>query len=443
MQLTSGSSTPATPLLADGKTTLEIFAPFPGGVKLNKAEFKKGNIQIVVHNNNPTDGQLAISIPGITKNQKAIPIILNVPAYTISQTQVIDFGNCNYSQPSNQPSSNDGQIWIKASATSSTGFDILSVETYISDFILFSATGYLPMKSMGTQSSQFPLILGNDSNYRDKVVLKTGSLYLNGKYNSLSSDPFNVGVNNLCLVGKRNDSQLTDTLKYNNSSSNSFEFDNTGNYSAVFDENNSNITGFISFLPDSIFVSAEYIMNPENNKSYKTVRSDDTISFTAKFVSKSVLKINQITFTDTTNIDISQDKRDQILNGKGAQLTVDITNAIPLNSWIKVTLTDKDYHPLLVRGNAFIITKNNNGTDSVSIPGSRTDINGNYINSSASSFTITLDSLQIKQFSQNAQHAIITVTVETSNSNYPVIVNAADWIKLNIFGKITYTVKKE
>jgi hypothetical protein len=183
-------------------------------------------------------------------------------------------------------------------------------------------------------------------------------------------------------------------------------------------------------------------MNPNNDQAYKTVRSDDSISFMAKFTSTSILHIKQTTFTDTVNVDIKQDDRDQILKGKGAQLTVDIQNAIPLNSWIKVVLTDKNYHPLLIKGIPFVITKNNNGTDSVSIAGAQTYENGNYLKSSASTTTITLDSVQISQFAKNAQHAIISVTVETSHANnVAVVVRATDWIKLNVFGKVSYRIK--
>ena len=440
IEVKSESSTPIAPILADG-TNIEAFLQFPEGVKLRKAVISQGLFQIVTHNTFPTDVQMTLNIPGITKNGAPVPITFTVPANTESKTQTIDFANCQYTQPANQVSSKDGQLWIIASATSSKGFDVITFETFTSEFVFTSATGYLPMKSLGTHSSSFPLSLADASTYRDKVVLKTGSLSLTGKYNSLSINPFVVGVNNLRLVGKRNDTKLTYTLTFTDPTSNSFKFDGVGNYSTVYDENNSNITSFITFLPDSIYVSAEYIMNPDNDPSYKNVRFDDTISFTTRFTSKSILSLKQATFTDTINIDIDKDKRDQILNGKGALLTIDIQNAIPLNSWIKVILTDNDYHPLIINGAPFVITKNNNGTDSVSIAGSQTDGNGNYVSSSASNTTITLDSVQIRQFSQNAYHAIISVTAETShNNNVPVIVHSSDWIKLNVFGKVTYRI---
>ena len=441
--LNTESSTPTIPVLADGKSTIETFLPFPDSAKFSQAIISAGKFKVVADNSSTTDIQLTINVPGLTKDGSLFPISVTVPAKTISKTQIFDLTNCLYNQPANQISSKDGQIWIKASAISANGQDVVSFESFTYNFVISSATGYLPVKSLGIHNSSFPLTLGDASKYRDKVVLKSGSLSLTGKYKSLALNPFIVGVNNLQLVGKRNDSQLTDTLKFTNSTSNSFKFNASGNYSTVYDQNNSNITSFITFLPDSIYVSAEYIMNPDDDQAYKTVRFDDTISFVTRFTSQSVLSIKQATFTDTVNINIDQDKRDQILNGKGAQLTVDIQNAIPLNSWIKVILTDNDYHPLLINGSAFVITKNTNGTDSVNIAGSQTDANGNYLNYSPSTTSITLDSIQIRQFSQNAHHAIVSITVETSHdNNVPVIVHATDWIKLNVFGRVTYRVKK-
>ncbi|MDR3609673.1 MAG: hypothetical protein P4L27_03855 [Ignavibacteriaceae bacterium] len=441
IQINTETSTPTAPVPADNKTTVSAYLPFPEGAKLSQAVITQGKFKVVAHNTFSIDAQLTLNFPGVTRNGASIPVTFTVPAYSNSTIQLVGFANTQYIQPANQDTSKNGQLWITASATSSTGLIYITFESYTSDFNFSSAVGYLPKKSLGTHSNSFPLNLGDASKYRDKVVLQNGSLSLTGKYKSISANPFLVGVNNLRLVGKRNDSHLTDTLKFIDATSNSFTFDASGNYSTVYNEHNSNITSFITFLPDSIFVSAEYIMNYDNSTAYKTVRMDDSISFTTRFTSQSILSIAQTTFTDTVNIDIDHDKRDQIQNGKGAQLNVDFQNAIPLNSWVKVTLTDINYHPLLINGSKFIITKNSNGTDSVNIPGSQTDVNGIFVNTSSAKTSITLDSLQIRQFSQNAYHAIISVTVETSHQSVPVVVHATDWIKLNIYGRVTYTVK--
>jgi hypothetical protein len=441
VQVSTTESTPTVPVVA-GSSAPDVFLLFPDSAKLNQAVISNGKFKVVAHNNSTTDVQLTINFPGITKNGVPFPVKLTIPAITDSISKVFNFDSCVYAQPANQDLSYDGQLWIKPSATSTVGHPMITFESYTSDFNFISVTGYLPSKTLGTHSSSFSLNLGDASKYRDKVGLKTGSLSLKGKFNSLSLNPFIVGINNLHLVGKRNDSQLTYPLTFNDSTAYSFRFDASGNYSTDYNENNSNITKFITFLPDFIDVSAEYIMNPGNNPDYKTIRFDDSISFVTRFTSKSVLNIKQTTFTDTVDINIDQDKRDQIVNGQGAQLSVDIQNAIPLNSWIKVVLTDKNYHPLLIKGIPFVITKNNNGTDSVSIAGAQTYENGNYLKSSASTTTITLDSVQISQFAKNAQHAIISVTVETSHANnVAVVVRATDWIKLNVFGKVSYRIK--
>jgi len=443
MQISTETSTPTVPVVA-GNTSPNTYIEFPEGAKLDAANISSGKFKIVAHNSTSTDVLLTINFPGITKSGQPFPVQINVPANTSSVTQTFDFANCIYSQPSGQDPSYEGQLWIKPVATAASGHPMITFESYTSDFNFTSITGYLPTKSLGTHSSSFPLSIGDASQYRNKVVLKTASLSLVGKFTSPLPNPFIVGVANLQLIGKRNNSQLTQTLQFTDPQANSFRFDATGNYSTVYNENNSNITSFITFLPDSIYVSAEYIMNPENDLNYKTISSDESISFTSRFTSRSVLSIKQATFSDTVDINIDQDKRDQIVKGKGAQLFVDIQNAIALNSWIKVILTDSNYHPLLVNGAPFIITKNNNGTDSVSIAGSLTDANGNYSASTYSSTTITLDSLQIKAFAQYARHALISVTVETSHSNnLPVVVRANDWIKMNVYGKVTYRIKED
>src|ERR1035437_6031876 len=214
IQINTERSTPTAPVLADSKTTLGGFIEFPDGAKVNQAVISQGKFKIVAHNSSPTDVQLTINIPGITKNGTAFPITMKVPANTNSITQNFDFINCLYLQPADQVSSEDGQLGFKASASSETGLALISFETFTSNFIFSSMTGYIPTKSLGTHSSSFALNLGDATNYRDKVVLKTGSLSLTGKYHSLAPNPFIVGVNNLHLVGKRNNSQLTDTLRF-------------------------------------------------------------------------------------------------------------------------------------------------------------------------------------------------------------------------------------
>jgi hypothetical protein len=441
IQINSERSSPSASVIADGVTTQETFILFPDGAKITQADITKGQIKIIAHNNYSTDALLTLYFPGILINGSPWQFTIPIPANTASLSKILDLTNCQYRQPANQITSKDGQLWIKANASSLSGLSYVSFESYTSNFDFTSVTGYLPTKTLGTHSSSFPLNLGDASSYRNKVILDNGSLSLKGKYQSASTNPFIVGINNLRLVGKRNDSQLTNTLTFTDTNSNSFRFDASGNYSTVYDKTNSNITDFISFLPDSVYVSAEYVMNPDNITNYKTVRIDDSISFTTSFTSKSILTIKKTTFTDTIDIDVSKDDRDQIVNGKGAQLSVDLKNAIPLNTWIKVTITDNNYHPLQFNGSNFVITKNSNGTDSVNIAGSLTNLNGTFLSASTSKTSIELDSLQIKLFAQNAYHAIVSVTVETSNNNLPVIVHATDWINLNVYGRVTYTVK--
>lgn len=414
----------------------EVYIAFPEGAKIYSASFQAGTLKIVGHNTKSVPASLHITVPGILKpDNSKLDLIVNVPANSNNTVQV-NLAGYTYQQPANQLFLFPGQLWIQAAMNGiASGNGIVSFDSYVSDFIFNSVYGYLPPKSLGTKSDNFTLDLGDATKYRDKVFLKTATLTLTGQYKSPASNPFIVQINNLRMVGSRIGSKITKELTFNANATNTFRFDSTGKFTAVYNESNSNITDFITFLPDAINLSAEYFMNPDNNPTYKTATSSDTVKFTTNFATKSVLAIQQTSYSDTLKLDISQDSRDQIAKGKGVSASVDIQNAIPLNSWIKVTLVDQFYHKL------FVLSKTATGRDSINFPGASVDANGNVTNPASSTTTIVLDSTQIRLLSNNAQYAIISVSVSTTGTNNsPVIVRAKDWIKLNSYGRITYRI---
>jgi hypothetical protein len=63
---------------------------------------------------------------------------------------------------------------------------------------------------------------------------------------------------------------------------------------------------------------------------------------------------------------------------------------------------------------------------------------------SFTSMTVNLDSTQIRLLAERAQYAIVSVNVETSGgTNIPVYIRMRDWIKLNVFGRVTYRIKED
>jgi len=413
-----------------------VLLPFPEGAQIDSATFVSGTIQITgtTPPTNTAAATLSIRIPGVfNPNGTAMALSVTVqPNSTNSATYTFAPGS-RYVQPSAQYSTGF-ELIAKASGPSN---GLVTFSATASDFVFSSVTGYLPTKSLGTQNNNFSLNLGDASKYRGKVTLKTGTLTLSGKYNSPSLKPFIVQVKNLQVQGVRNNGGGTMNLSYNIPLT-TFTFDSTGTLNPPpYTESNSNITSFITFLPDAINISAEYIMNPDNSLAYRTANSSDMVSFTTSFSTKSLLAIQQTSFVDTLKLDISQDARDQIVKGQGVTAIADIQNAIALNSWVKVTLTDANYKPL------FVVTRDTIAhADSISFTGAAVDNNGNVTTPALSNTIISLDSTQIRLLAQSAHYAFVSVTVSTSGANNaPVLVRAKDWIKLNVYGSVNYRIK--
>ena len=441
IKILTSSEVTGVPIPA-GATNYPVPIPFPEGVKMNTAVFQSGTFFIVGHNPKSTPVSLIISIPTIYNSNTTgiLQDTLVVPAQNGTNpgynSKTIDLAGHSY-QASDQNDQDSLHIYVTLAGISDITYPFVTFDSKVSDFYFTSFAGYLPTKSLGTKTNSFSLNLGDAVKYRNKVTLSTASLTLNGKYKSPAINPFVVEVGNFQVVGSRIGSTLTKALTFN-SASNTFQFDSTGNFTAVYNETNSNITDFISFLPDSINISAEYVMNPDNSTEYRTATSSDSVTFTTNFSTKSVMAVQQTSYSDTLTLSITQDDRDQIAKGKGVSATIDIQNAIPLNSWIKVTMADSTYHPL------FVISKSASGADSINFPGATVDGNGNVINLGINSTTVSLDSAQIRLLGQKAFYAIVSVTVNTTgNNNTPVTVKAKDWIKLNVYGKVTYRINEK
>ena len=140
---------------------------------------------------------------------------------------------------------------------------------------------------------------------------------------------------------------------------------------------------------------------------------------------------------------MSQDDRERIRDGVGADLNIYLENAIPIDAFVKATLTDENYSPL------FTLTKNQNGVDSLQFLGSQVNNGtGKIVSPTVTLNTIKLDSAKIVQLS-NARYVIISTTVNTKNAtnenpNPPTVqFKSSDWLNIRCYGKVKYHVNQE
>ena len=407
-----------------------LYVQFPDNAVITNAVFSSGIFSYKFSNISNQNVIITLTIPGITKSGAVFSEQVHLAPLAVD-TNYFDFSGAAYNLPANQPSifKNSLQVVITINAALPAAVDM---DLYTQDFFFSSATGLLQSKSLGTKSDAFGLNIKTAQDYRDKVTLKDANLSLDASYYSPANNPFPIEVQNLSIMGKRNDgSQFALTIP---DSAKTFIFTN-GVKHFNFDASNSNITKFISFLPDSVIVTAEYIMNPNNTTG--TVTSQDSVKFAANFSTTSFMAISNASITDTSGIqNISDKDRTKIKAAQSAYLSVNIQNGIPLQASVIVNIADSAYKTL------FTLKNNTDNTNTFSISPASVDANGNVLSQTSTSFTVQLDSTQTDELS-HGYYAIYTISVETPNNPTPVALRPSDLVKIQIYGGVKFQVNED
>ena len=424
---------------ASATDSTQIFLAFPEGAQLNEAIFTKGFLAFSAQNKSLIEGMtLTLRVPGIISPAGAQFVATIILPPGGSDSVKYDLSGYRYKEPVNQLFLFKGQIWLIAKAATATNLLASALlNAYSSDFLFSSATGYLPVKSLGVTESTNDLKIGDVVDFRDKAFLREATLNLTANYKSPAANPFEIEVKDLKVTGRRSTGQSI-TLAFNNSPNLTLRFHN-GSFDTSFTQLNSNITEFLTFLPDQISVSAEYIMNPDDDKVYHTATSQDSVKFETSFTSRSFFALRKSTIVDTSEVELNDDNRDRIRDGRAAYLTVEIENGIPLTTWLKADMVDKNYNLL------FTVTKNS-GKDSLYFLGAEVGANGEVTKKTVTTTTLQLDSAQIQKLA-DAKYFIHTTSVRTRDAfnNPPPTVALRGNQKLTIraYGGVTYFIKEE
>ena len=417
-----------------------VYMSMPDGIEIEQATFEGGLLALKIDNPSNAEITSTLRIPAIRKpNGEELSIETSVPAYS-SDSVSYDLSNHNYVYAS-EPSGENRGLQLFAAANSDVNGTYEYVTFYLSDFKFSAVQGYLPRLSLGNKRSTTSMELNDAADFRDKLFIDGGSLTLRSEYSSIHNNFFDFEIDNIKLIGMRNSGEEK-YLERIDGQKLSFTLVD-GAYNLVLDENNSNLVEFMTWMPDSLIITSEYILNPNNERELRTVTNVDSIKFSFKYSTKSIFALKKTSFVDTLGVDLSDADRDQISDGIRADLNIYLENAIPIDAYVKVTLTDENYSPLLT------LTKNQNGVDSLQFLGAQINTaTGQIISPSITNNIISLDSSQLSLLAVS-RYIIISTTVNTTNAgnenhNPPTIqFKSSDWLNIKCFGKIDLSVNSD
>jgi hypothetical protein len=439
IRLDSESSLQNIPLPASNTDSAILYIELPEGVELDSAFFEQGILAFSVNNPSLHTANISLRIPGI-RTPAGEQLILHMTAAPSGRDSVnYNLINHSYKVPDGQPQNSKNSFQIVARVTSAVPEQTLVFASYyLNDFAFQSATGLLPPKLLGSQVETFKFKLDSVSNYQNNITLREAKLRLAAAYLSPASNPIGVEIFNLSVIGKRNNGEQFFLRDSTESIYHKIKFDNQ--YSEkIYTEQNSNINEFIAFLPDTVILRSDYLMNPDNKRG--TATNEDVIKIETDFSTKSYFTLNSINIKDKSKLEMSGDDRWLIRNNSYGIFTIEIDNAIPLGIWLKLDLRDQNNNFL------FTVTKDSNGIDSVYFQPAVVDVNGEVISSQNNPpLKITLNSEQV-QFLSNSYNVDYSISVSTSNISQPdpstVAIRPSAWIKIRSYGSISFDVGNE
>lgn len=413
-----------------------LYFQFPEGVEIDSASFFSGFISFNVSNTSDENVELYILLPGVITSDGE-PLILYIPLEgNKSDSLVNDLAGYYYKFPRNQPSifKNSIQVICKAYTNDPDGALII-LNQYTNDLLFKSVTGKIRPKSLTRKTNSYSVDVGKGSNFRDNLFLRNVELNLQAEYLSDVINPFDVELKNINVIAKRNDGgQLM--LEDSNGNPNFNFLLSEGSLHIGFNEENSNAVQFASFLPDSIILITEYLVNPDFQVGSATI--EDSLKFNIEFHSTSMLALKKSGLKDTVDAGFSEKDKERIKDVMKAEITIEVENSIPLSLWLRIDLTDNNFNKLST------LTKTGQFSDSIFIPSAKVNSEGKVISSTLSQQEITLSENDILNFSE-AANAVYAIYLETDGAfNNPplyIALRATDWLKMRAFGKVKYIVR--
>lgn len=193
------------------------------------------------------------------------------------------------------------------------------------------------------------------------------------------------------------------------------------------------LNGFDSAIPDSFIFAGDATVNP--NFTIGSVSKDDSVSGGISIEIPLDIGISGGTFVDTLEIDTLDISDEQINSINFAEITIEMTNEIPIEISFSGNVLDANKQPILA------VPPSYNSITAISIKAPTVDSDGYVISPSQTKQVITLKGEDAKTFINNPTLAI-SLSLETPpvGTAQPVKFRNTDKISVKLYGTVGYRV---
>ncbi len=396
---------------------IDIPISYPQGVEVDSAQFFSGGINIKIVNTSSNIVTGTLLFPNYIVNGSPLSININI-APNATYTNILNLGDIYYTSA---PSPDKSKFLVKIVSGNIAG-EIIRFSMSIKNTKFSYISGLIPSRQLDDISSQMTIQINDKVKaLRDKLSLYNTELIFTAKYLSDISDLFDILIQNTNIKGISRDNQVRYFTKNGQSNLGNYLIEK-GNFYQKYDNSNSNVSEFISFLPDTIKMNSQVYMNPYNKRG--SARMTDSFDIKVIFNALGMISAEDVEYSDTVNLELSNENRDRIIDAKQAKITIETENEIPVGTNLTAYFCNNDYISLFEK-KAYIdpATANSEG---ISISPSKNKI------------VIDLNDAEIKQLSETFV-IIIKLKLSTFDSK-SVALRAFDKIKIKAYCSLKFTI---
>ncbi len=418
--------------VTNGQGTIGV--PYKDGLVIDSAIFVRGTLTLTVKNTASTEATVKMELPAfIDAGGNKLSLQKTIAG---NGTETVSQDLNGYFYDSRKQKFGADSLQIDGTVLGSNFNGNLTINYSITKSMFSYFAGIVPPTTVDPIESSVGLPVTDDvADLRDKMKLWEIQLKLVGKYidkiASIKSNdpnkPFDIEIETLNIKGVRNNKTEQFFLKLNGRSDNNLGPLTMRNkyLEEIYTADNSNLSDFLAFIPDSIIVMAIPKVNPDKRRGAATNR--DTIQFGFDLTIKSIVTVKDLSLKDTVELEMDDDARDMLDNFKAATIYFKIDNKVAFGGKIVMHYVDANYNELFTLDTLTFepAIVNADGIPSVK----------------HSEPIVELDSAQIQNFIKS-YNIIAEVLINTTDSHIDqkAVFSSKDWLKIISFCKVKYNV---
>jgi hypothetical protein len=305
--------------------TLDTTAVFdlPEGNLIYESIIESGRMRVTYQNPSQNSMEITITLPALTRNGTPFTVQGTAPGGgTLDETRSINGYTYN-------PDAAIGydKLVVGLDASANLSPETADLRISISETTFEYVDGQLAARAIGFINESIDLDIPDDTKeLRNKIEFHDARMFIDVTYLTGNSNIFDADLRGPRIVGFAENDSIVLTLS-DGSAIPDLELRN-GRYFIIYDQENSNISDFLSFMPTEIIVRGEVYINP--NEERGEISNTDLININMALEINSVLSINQASFTESEDINFDEDDRENLRQAKRIMLFYELENEVPI-----------------------------------------------------------------------------------------------------------------